>query len=418
MGHHKALVVGGRSPATDDLRSALAEGGIPVSVIAPHVTDRDLVEAARDAGIVLVSARVSDAELRALGERVTASVGRDAPIVVYADDDHDGLDRHVRAGADYVLPPFRSDILRRRLAGHNAEGIEAVADAAHLAQYERELEIGREIQGGFLPDRLPTPDGWQIEVRFRPARQVAGDFYDAFELVGGRRIGFVVADVCDKGVGAALFMALIRSLLRNTAGHAGSLSVLGLDVDWEEAADPAQGPRPSATSAGIGPLLNAVTWTDRYMVENHLRQGYFATLFFGLLDPVSGTVVYVNCGHNPPLVRRRDGAVVRLEPTGPALGMLPGARFRLGWVQLGPGDLLFAYTDGVPEAKDEAGRFFTDQGMRDVLAEPGAADARSLLNLLDAALDAHVGSSERFDDITMMALHRAEEPLVARVVRR
>ena len=413
MGHTNAVIVGERSPAAEILRAILADERITTRVIDPPKVCSDLAAVAEEAGIVLVSATLPDGAVQAVQNIVTLRAGRRVPVVVYAEADAAELDRHVCAGADYLLPPFRAEVLRCRMAGYSADSTEAVANATHLAQYEKELEIGREIQAGFLPETLPSPPGWQIEVRFRPARQVAGDFYDSFDLVNGRRVGFVVADVCDKGVGAALFMALIRSLLRNMAGHGGALSLVGLNVEWDTTGDSVRGSQPSPTSAGIGPLLNAVIWTDHYLVQNHLRQGYFATLFFGLLDPATGSVVYVNCGHNPPVLRRRNGEQVTLMPTGPALGMMPGSSFRVGWAQLELGDLLFLYTDGVTEAKDAHGEFYTEQRMRSVLARSGELDARGLLAQFDAELDAHIGESEPFDDITMMALCRSEQPAVA-----
>jgi len=133
---------------------------------------------------------------------------------------------------DYIVPPFLPTLIRSRLfACHSQQALARTAEEAHveaeLLKYERELQIGREIQEGFLPDTLPARVGWQLTARFQPAREVAGDFYDAFELLGGNRIGLVVADVCDKGVGAALFMALIRSLLRHTAIHVDGDAVRG-----------------------------------------------------------------------------------------------------------------------------------------------------------------------------------------------
>lgn len=404
------LIVADRSRAATSLESVLRREHVPVEVVTPDEVRGWLAASPEDTGLVLVSAALDAATVRAVQAAVAAS-GPFGEVVVFAEPGAaTDLGPHVRAGLDYLVPPFSSGVLLSRLARCTSDPAHAIKNAAHLAQYEKELQIGREIQAGFLPDVLPSPDGWQIEVRFHPARQVAGDFYDAFDLVNGRRVGFVVADVCDKGVGAALFMALIRSLLRNTASHSGSMSVVNLDVEWDAAGDDPSHRPPPATSAGIGPLLNAVTGTDRYMIQNHLFQGYFATLFFGMLDPSTGSVVYINCGHNPPVVRRRDGTQVTLEPTGPALGMMPDSHFRLGWVQLELGDLLFLYTDGVTEAKDENGRFFGEPTMRAVVDEPAHPAADELLDRLDSRLRAHIGEAEQFDDITMMALYRDPRP--------
>jgi serine phosphatase RsbU (regulator of sigma subunit) len=408
-----ALIVGDRTPAARDLAAILGAEQIPVRMLPVGEVD-SWFRHEHGKGLVLVSAALPPDQVHAVCEVVKAHGGRAGEIVLFAEEAAVELEAHRATGTDCLLPPYAVDLLLRRLAQYDADTAHAVDTAANLAKYEKELQIGREIQAGFLPHALPEPAGWELGVRFHPAREVAGDFYDAFELVKGRRVGFVIADVCDKGVGAALFMALIRSLLRNTAGHAGSVSVVGLDVQWEEVLPGSGGGRrPAATAAGVGPLLNAVNSTHRYMVQNHLEQGYFATLFFGVLDPATGSVVYINCGHNPPVVRRRDGRQLSLNPTGPALGMLTDSSFRLGWLNLEPGDVLYLYTDGVTEAKSVEDEFFTVERMSRVLDEDGADGAERLLACIDDGVNAHIGAAAQFDDITMMALSRNLEPTAA-----
>jgi phosphoserine phosphatase RsbU/P len=274
-------------------------------------------------------------------------------------------------------------------------------------EYRRELAIAREIQLGFLPERIPARAGWQWATRYRPAREVSGDFYDGFELINGRRVGFVIADVCDKGVGAALFMALVRTLLRHTAEHAGSWSPVedgGADLGWEldehgvRLSDP-------MLFVGAGPLLQAMIGTNRYLAENHIAQGYFATVFFGSIDPATGCLLYVNAGHNAPVVVRAGGERFTLGPTGPALGISPASTFALTHVLLEPGDSVFLYTDGVTEARDAAGAFLTAGAMTEVLTAP-VRSAEDLIERVDRRLLRHVAGAEQFDDITMMAIHR------------
>ncbi|MER7734449.1 PP2C family protein-serine/threonine phosphatase [Streptomyces erythrochromogenes] len=342
------------------------------------------------------------------GEAVRMAVRRlrrwaGAPIVVvWTVTEFSSLEEHVRIGHDYLVPPFLPALVGARLhscserAGLGRTLREADA-RAELMGYEKELEIGREIQAGFLPESLPVPDGWEIDVRFRPARQVAGDFYDVFEISRGRRLAFVVADVCDKGVGAALFMALIRSLLRHTAQNSGLQHLV--------AAGRAGGSR-RIPVVGATPLLNAVTATNGYLTSNHLRQGYFATLFFGVLDPLTGSVVYINGGHNPPLLRPADGsAPAALDITGPAVGVLPDCVYTLGYAQLDPGDTLFVFTDGVPEARCPNGSFLGDERMLELLAGP-LVSGKDLVDRMDLAVREHTGTAEQHDDVTMLALHR------------
>ncbi|MEU8517013.1 SpoIIE family protein phosphatase [Kitasatospora sp. NPDC048722] len=388
-----------RPPAR--LLGALAEEGVTVDVRTPG---QALAEpTALAAEVLLAPAAMPPREVREVS-RVLAESGPRPIVVVYAERDFDAIEQHVRLGHDYLVPPFLPPLVRARLRscyeraelGQNMEELEAQAE---LISYERELQIGREIQEGFLPEDLPAPDGWDLDVRFRPARKVAGDFYDAFELVNRRRIALVVADVCDKGVGAALFMALIRSLLRHTAEHSGLQSLMTAALAPGDGAD-------LIPVVGATPLMNAVVGTNGYLTRNHSGQGYFATMFFSVLDPVTGNLVYINGGHNPPLLVPREGGEPRpLEPTGPAVGVIPDCTFALGHAQVRPGDTLFVYTDGVPEARDEQGRFFGDDRVLDLLSEP-AGSGRALLERMETALRAHSGSAEQHDDITMMAVHR------------
>lgn len=316
---------------------------------------------------------------------------------------------------DFLLPPFDPEVVRLRIETllDHAQSRADRADEAkreELLKLERDLQIGRTIQQGFLPSSLPQPQGWEITACFHPAREVAGDFYDAFYMVNRRRVGFVIADVCDKGVGAALFMSLFRTLVRSNAQQnislswmdAGSGAVTG-DRDWLKG-DPAQR-RQSLPSIGTGALMNAVAGTNDYITENHMEQGYFATMFFGVLDPTSGALVYINGGHNPPVLHRTDGTQTYLKPTGPAVGMLPGVTFKLGHTRLEPGDILFAYTDGVTDARSPSGAFFTEQRLFDVVAA-GAPSAQALVDDIEARLKAHIADAPQFDDITMVALRR------------
>ncbi|MEU6679720.1 SpoIIE family protein phosphatase [Streptomyces sp. NPDC046853] len=356
---------------------------------------------------LLAHATLSPHTVRSVARRL-ADEGQQPTVVAYADRDLHLLDGHVRAGSDYLIPPFHPVLVEARLRDchQHAElnrNMEEVAAHAELLSYERELEIGREIQLGFLPDSLPSPDDWHIRVRFRPARTVAGDFYDVFELVNRRRLALVVADVCDKGVGAALFMALIRSLLRHTAEQSGLQNLIAADLMGEE---PGWAEHTRAIPVvGATPLLNAVVGTNSYLTRNHIKQGYFATMFFGVLDPVTGNLVYINGGHNPPVLVSGSGAApVLLQPTGPAVGVMPDCTFSLGYAQISPGDTLFIYTDGVTEARSETGRFFGEDLLLEQLTD-AAGRGEELLDHMDGALSQFVGQAEQSDDITMMAVH-------------
>ena len=304
-------------------------------------------------------------------------------IMISAVDEIDAVARAIELGAtDYLPKPFNAVVLRARVTATLEK--KRLEDAARqqLQSLERELEIGRQIQKDFLPDELPRPAGWEIAAAFEPARQVAGDFYDAFALEDGR-VALVVGDVCDKGVGAALFMGLFRSLLRSHAELHGAGTPAG----------------PAARSI--------VALTNDYIARTHGRSNMFATLFFGLLDPATGALAWVNAGLEPQVVRRRDGAIERLLPTGPAVGALPDMEFTANTLELGPGDLLLAFTDGASEARSPAGKFYGEDSLIGLL-EAAPADVGALLGRIVHAVRAHEAGAEPGDDLALVAVRRLD----------
>jgi sigma-B regulation protein RsbU (phosphoserine phosphatase) len=253
---------------------------------------------------------------------------------------------------------------------------------------ERELEIGREIQAGFLPETLPLVEGWEIAASLMSAREVAGDFYDAFELPDGTT-GLVIADVCDKGVGAALFMTLFRSLIRITANqefyqHAGSIRV-------------------SLSTAER--LQHAISLTNNYIAETHYDSGMFATLFFGILDPRDSKLTYVNGGHEPPLIIHAGRVRESLCKTGPAVGALADCHFDVSAVQFHPGEMLIAFTDGAHDAKSPQGEFFGRERLLDIFRR-SAQTADEMVKTVEAKLLGHIDGTTQFDDITLLAVRR------------
>ncbi len=277
-----------------------------------------------------------------------------------------------------------------------------------LLKIERDIQIGRDIQASFLPKTLPEVPGWELAAQFEPAREVAGDFYDAFPLNQGRRLGIVIADVCDKGVGAALFMALFRSLIRAFAQQHYSLRWMG-DEETDFLSSPVADRRRGIPSTGTTALKNAMSLTNNYIITNHGDTSMFATMFFGVLDPASGVLTYINGGHCPPWLFNEAGVKRRLTPTGPAVGMVPDVDFAIQQVTFAPGDMLLAFTDGVPEARDPDGAFFTEARLRTLINNPMAATAKELVTRVLAQLTTHIGTAVQFDDITMLAVRRAAE---------
>lgn len=270
--------------------------------------------------------------------------------------------------------------------------------------WERELEIGRRIQASFLPQEIPQVPGWEIAARFRPARRVAGDFYDLFPLVQNRRLGLVIGDVCDKGVGAALFMALFRTLIRAFAQQHYALRWMDAFVEDGRAQDTGSG-RFALPSTGTSALKNAIELTNGYIVNTHGNTHMFATVFVGVLDPSNGQLLYVNGGHEYPILVNSAGVKDRLEPTGPLVGVIPGAEFEIRSTGIEPGETLLAFTDGVTEAQNSAGEFFGRERLYGLVSRP-AATASELLDSVQASVGDFVGDSEPSDDIALLAVRR------------
>lgn len=266
---------------------------------------------------------------------------------------------------------------------------------AYSKALDAEMEKGRKIQMEFLPDQIPRIPGWEIAICFHPAKQVSGDFYDAF-LLPGNLIGLVIADVCDKGIGSALFMALFRSLIRVFSGQ---INLRGVSVS---------GTADSGGDSSGNPMyqaLHAVSLTNDYIAAEHGEEGMFATLFFGVLDPRNGKMTYVNAGHEPLIIVNQGGMREKLKPTGPVVGMSFETEYKVKQTLIEPGDILIGYTDGVTEALSPNKEFYTKRRFFSVLENP-APTASKLIKQVKIDLYNHMDDAPQFDDITMLAVHR------------
>ncbi len=250
---------------------------------------------------------------------------------------------------------------------------------------ELELEIGRQIQNGFFPESLPQIKGWDLLAYFQSARQVAGDFYDAFPLNNNTRLAVVLADVCDKGLGAALFMVLFRSLLRANIQ-------LCFERDGDSIAD--QGEK----------IIEAVRRTNNYVALNHAGASMFATVFIAILHEDKDLVWYINCGHDPPFVLKKDGHSERLMPTNPAIGAFPDLNFSTRSIKMHSGDSLVAFTDGVADARSSTGKSFGEKRLLKILSKNISLTQR--LNQLTNKIITHTANAEQYDDITLVAFNR------------
>jgi serine phosphatase RsbU (regulator of sigma subunit) len=209
-----------------------------------------------------------------------------------------------------------------------------------------------------------------------PAKETSGDFYDVIPLPKGR-LGLLVADVADKGMGAALYMALCRTLIRTYAAEYDTRADLVL----------------SATNRRI--LMDA-------------RADMFVTAFYGILDPSAGTLTYCNAGHNPPYLfsAHGGGSVQALRGTGMALGVSEEAAWKQAAVELAPGEVLLLYTDGVTEAQDQQDAFFGQERLLAVAQANVGRSAQGIQDALMAEVREFVGDASQFDDITLMVVAR------------
>jgi len=160
------------------------------------------------------------------------------------------------------------------------------------------------------------------------------------------------------------------------------------------------------SSVGVNALKAAVTLTNNYIIDNHADLNMFATMFFGILDPRTGGLDYINGGHNPPYILDQDGNIKHiLKPNGSAVGMLKEVEFVVDHVQIDPGDFLVTYTDGVPDARDPHGKRFKDEGFRQLLKSP-ASNVTQLMDRVESALRSHIADAPQFDDITLLFARR------------
>jgi sigma-B regulation protein RsbU (phosphoserine phosphatase) len=278
--------------------------------------------------------------------------------------------------------------LLRRSNEKRLEIIKGIAQQAALAvqndrlqqeqatreQLERELQLAREIQQTFMPSQLPHLPDWELAVAWRAARQVGGDFYDFFELPGGR-LGLVIADVADKGMPAALFMALTRALVRAAALE---------DVS------------PAAVLARVNDLL-----------VPDAQQGMFVTAVYAVLSLETGHLAYANAGHNLPLLlRSRARELEQLGKGGMALGVLEGTRLEERVISLERGDYLVFYTDGVTEAFSAEEEIYGEGRLRAIIQAADGGSVQAMLDAINDSVTAFVGDNPPSDDITLMVLHR------------
>lgn len=238
-----------------------------------------------------------------------------------------------------------------------------------------ELDLATKIQTSMLPCLIPAfPDHENIMLRavYHPAKEVGGDFYDYFRI-DDTHVGIVIADVSGKGVGAALFMTISKTVLKNQL------------------------------QLGISPA-EALTNANRQLCENN-DAGLFVTCWAGVYDTETGLLTYVNAGHNPPVLLRKDGQAEFVKQKGGfVLAGLDGFRYKENVLQLSPGDEMFFYTDGVTEANDAGNRLYGEERLLECLNGCRGQDVADQLAAVKVDIDRFTDGTEQFDDITIMAM--------------
>ncbi len=273
----------------------------------------------------------------------------------------------------------------RRFRARRFEILTGVAQQAALAiqndlfeqqmrareRLETEVQLARQIQKTFMRETLPSLPAWDLASRWRTARQVGGDFFDVFELPGDR-LGIFIADVADKGMPAALFMVLIRTLIRAAVAEI-------------------------VSPAGALRRVNELLYPDA-------QQGMFVTAIYGVINTKTGEFTYANAGHNPPIWVHGE-QIERLTRTGMALGVSDEIELGQRMVQMSPGDNVFFYTDGVTEAFSEQDELFGEDRLLEIVKSTHYTST-DLLTAIDDALDEFIGTTPPADDITMISVKR------------
>lgn len=240
---------------------------------------------------------------------------------------------------------------------------------------EQELKLAKDIQYSSLPNVFPAyPNRKEFDIYalMDTAKEVGGDFYD-FYMLGDKHLAFLIADVSGKGIPAALFMMRAKTVIKSLA-EAGN------------------------------PVNDVFTLSNKKLCENNDAE-MFVTGWMGILNLETGIIEYANAGHNPPLVRKKNGNFEYLKTRpGFVLGGMEGVRYKKNEFQLEPGDEIFLYTDGVTEATDKYDALYSEERLQNFMNSIRNADCETLCRMIRSDIDRFVGTAPQFDDITMLSL--------------
>ncbi len=284
-------------------------------------------------------------------------------------------DELVEAVLQANLPPLDETQTLPNTGPPARPSAEAQVEALHNGAL-LEMKMAGRVQAGMLPEKPPVIPGWDAAACLLPARETSGDFYDFIPLPNGKW-GLAIADVTDKGLGAAVFMALSSSLLRTYAAQFPTL-----------------------------PALTMASVNERIL--NDTRGSLYVTAVYAILEPLTGRLRYVNAGHNPPvLLRAQKGKPVdRLLRTGMALGILRESFWQQKIVKLIPGDVLLLYTDGVTEALSPQGEQFGEKRLMDIVRPLSGRPAHGIQQAVLGELERFTRGEVFQDDVTLLILRR------------
>jgi len=366
------------------LAQMLAERGYQVR----PVPDGELALAAIRAeppDLILLDIRMPEMDGYEVCRRLKAdSQTRDIPVIFISalDETQGKVKAFTMGGVDYITKPFQIEEVLARVQTHLAlrRLQKQIQDANR--RMVRELALAGEVQASFLPRELPDIPGWQLSVKLIPAGETSGDFCDVNLLPNGQ-LGILVADVVDKGVAAALYMALSWTLIRTYA------------LEY-----PTQ------------PELVLSSVNRRILKDTRANQ--FVTAFYGILDPAAGRLVYCNAGHCPPYLisAGNDRECQKLVRTGMPLGIFEDKTWAQGTAQVAPGDVLVLYTDGITEARDGQGTCLGADRLLETVRAHLDLTAQTIQDAILSDIYGFVGDTPQSDDIALGIIVR--DPAVDR----
>ncbi len=309
---------------------------------------------------------------------------RDIPVIFLTamDQTEDETKGFELGAADYISKPVSPPVLEARVKTHLAlkQNMDELQTAYGIIKTQKErmedeLNVGREIQMSLVPQEFPAfPDYQEFDIHalLQPAREVGGDLYD-FYFLDAERLCLCVGDVSGKGVPAALFMAMTKTLIKSR----------------------------SVDDHSTGSIITHVN--DELSADN--PQSMFVTLFLAILDIRNGELLYTNAGHNPSYVRRANGTVeVLTQRHGPIVGAMPGLAYQEASIKLGKGDVVLMYTDGVTEAMNSAGTLYSDPRLDDLVKSMACEAPNQITDIVMKDVVEFESGAERADDITILAL--------------